>query len=63
VDAKETGDIGAAAPGGQHAENFGSLMRHVQATHQKRTLIHPLLDRYKRMLHRLATPVEDAGAL
>ena len=28
MDAKETGAIGAAAPGGEHAENFGSLMRH-----------------------------------
>ena len=28
VDAKEAGDIGAAATRGEHAENFGSLMRH-----------------------------------
>jgi hypothetical protein len=32
VDAKETGDIGAAASGGEHAENFGSLMRHKRWT-------------------------------
>src|SRR3954447_15018302 len=35
----------------------------LQATHQECTLVHPLLDRAKRVLDRLATPVEDSGAL
>ena len=32
MDAKEASDIGAAASGGEHAENFGSLMRHKRWT-------------------------------
>jgi hypothetical protein len=32
VDAKDAGDIGAAATRGKHAENFGSLMRHQRWT-------------------------------
>jgi hypothetical protein len=35
----------------------------LQATHQKRTLIHPLLDRPKRMFDRLTSLIEDTGAL
>ena len=35
----------------------------LQATHQKRTLVHPLLDRAKRVFDRLAASVEDVGAL
>ena len=34
-----------------------------QATHQKRALVHPLLDAAEWMFDRLATPVEDTGAL
>ena len=35
----------------------------LQATHQKRTLVHPLLDRAERVLDRLAAAVEDIRAL
>jgi hypothetical protein len=35
----------------------------LQATHQKCALVHPLLDRAKRMFDRLATPIENTGAL
>ena len=40
---------------------FGANL--LQATHQKRALVHPLLDRAKRVFDRLATPVENTGAL
>jgi hypothetical protein len=40
---------------------FGANL--LQATHQKRALVHPLLDRAKWVFDRLATPVEDTGAL
>src|SRR5579864_624628 len=33
-----------------------------QASHQKRTLVHPLLDRAKRMLDRLTTDAQDVRA-
>jgi hypothetical protein len=32
VDAKQAGDIGAAASRREHAKNFGSLMRHQHRT-------------------------------
>src|SRR4051812_46320547 len=35
----------------------------LHATHQKRTLVHPLLDRAERVFDRLATSVEDIRAL
>src|SRR5947209_4516609 len=35
----------------------------LQPSHQKRTLVHPLLDRAKRVFDRLAALVEDVGAL
>jgi hypothetical protein len=35
----------------------------LQATHQKRTLVHPLLDRAKRVFDRLTTAIEDTGPL
>src|SRR6478752_7416875 len=35
----------------------------LQATHQKRALVHPLLDRAKRMLDRFATAIENLGVL
>src|SRR5271169_3247320 len=35
----------------------------LQPSHQKRTLVHPLLDRAKRVLDGLAASVEDVGAL
>src|SRR5690348_1808121 len=35
----------------------------LQPSHQKRTLVHPLLDRAKRVLNSLAALVEDVGAL
>src|SRR5580700_3924825 len=35
----------------------------LQPSHQKRTLVHPLLDRAKRVFDRLAASVEDVGAL
>src|SRR5277367_654670 len=35
----------------------------LQTSHQKRTLVHPLLDRAKRVLNGLAALVEDVGAL
>src|ERR1022692_1999272 len=35
----------------------------LQATHQKRPLVHPLLDRAERVFDRLAAAVEDIGAL
>src|ERR1017187_8255538 len=35
----------------------------LQATHQKRTLVHPLLDRAERVFDRLATAVEDIRTL
>src|SRR5260221_10089040 len=35
----------------------------LQTPHQKRPLVHPLLDRAKWMLDRLATSVEDVRAL
>jgi hypothetical protein len=31
----------------------------LQTTHQKRSLVHPLFDRAKRVLNRLTTPVEN----
>jgi hypothetical protein len=31
----------------------------LQATHQKRPLVHPLFDRTKRVLNRLTTPTEN----
>ena len=34
----------------------------LQPAHQKRALIHPLLDRAKRVFDRLAALVEDVGA-
>jgi hypothetical protein len=40
---------------------FGANL--LQATHQKRALVHPLLDRAKWVFDRLAAPVEDTGAL
>jgi hypothetical protein len=45
--------------GGQ-AELDANLL---QPSHQKRTLVHPLLDRAKRVFHSLAALVEDVGAL
>ena len=35
----------------------------LQPSHQKRTLVHPLLDRAKRVLDGLAALLEDLGAL
>src|ERR1700730_16816357 len=35
----------------------------LQPSHQKRTLVHPLLDRAKRVFDRLTALVEDVGAL
>jgi hypothetical protein len=40
---------------------FGANL--LQATHQKRALVHPLLDRAKWVFDCLATPVEDTWAL
>jgi hypothetical protein len=40
---------------------FGANL--LQATHQKRALVHPLLDHAKRVFDRFATPIEDTRAL